>query len=155
MFYDLSSDMPALKVKTADTTKVNTYNVMISVKYGEAFTNTDELEITIELTDPCVLAELTISPSILTTNTIEYYLGDREDEQFIQDSDVSSTVVDSSICPDIAFEVVNSSDLSPLDSSAVSFDAETHILTTNSTDLSQHGTELKLQLRAKYEGNAY
>ena len=80
--FDESSDTFSIVTgniaKTMDLLK--TYQLRFSVKYaGEAYTNKDDLDFTVTLSDPCIDAEITIDPAIITTQiptkSITYTIG--------------------------------------------------------------------------------
>ena len=62
-----------------DIEKAGTYPLRLSVRYdGDPahYTNVKTLDFSVELVNPCIEAELTIDPSILTSTSIHYEVFD-------------------------------------------------------------------------------
>ena len=66
-------------IESSEISKMDTYNLKLTAKYaGEEYSHITELSFTVTIDDPCVLADLTILPTILdslTTQHISYKIG--------------------------------------------------------------------------------
>ena len=93
-------------------TQAGTYPLRLHARHAgdpAHYTTFATLDFVVILVDPCIEAELTINPAILTTTSIKYYLSEVWLLENFSDSLVTSTETQAT-CPDITFEVVNQAD---------------------------------------------
>ena len=76
------------KVYSADVDKIGRYTLSLSVKYEGIYLVKDQLNIFVEIVDPCLDVELTLLPNIMGSSNIEYTVGDALSAYAIADSNV-------------------------------------------------------------------
>ena len=131
---------------TNNLNKVDLYTITIHIGY-QGFDYKTSVEFTINVRDPCIDASMTISPSILTSTTIDYYTYKPADVQTLSTSYVSSTE-SSSACPSIILEVIMT-DETEIDLEVFTFDPALLTFTTETSDLEKIA-EYEFTLTAKY-----
>ena len=73
--FDYDENTATLTVETDDVSKAQTYVFSLSVKYeGSQYPVQDDVDVTVEIIDPCLAATLTIQSSILTSLDMVYAL---------------------------------------------------------------------------------
>ena len=92
-----------------DILKAGTYPLRLSVRYeGEPthYTNTNTLDFVVQLVNPCIAADLTISTSILSSTDILYEVFDSPFVETFPSTDVASTET-TATCPPVIFTVTD------------------------------------------------
>lgn len=108
------------------------------------------MEYSVTFENPCLLAALTIDPTILSTLSIEYSIGAIAHTEALDSTKVSSTET-TVTCPSIVFSVGNV-DGSSMDGSIFTFDSNTLTVENNLSDMAG---VYELRLDASYDGEGY
>lgn len=104
--------------------------------------------------DPCELATLTIDPTALTSNPVNYVIGQTADVQTFSDGKVTSSETVANCPTDFTFTVTKR-DGSALDGSIFTYNSGSQELSTYNTDINNYTGSSPIELTAHVAYNGY
>ena len=118
--FTFTSATSTFEIESSDTAKVANYNLKVTAKYtGASYINIAELAFIASVEDACMIATLTIDPTIIPT-VINFSIYEAADVQALLVSKVTSS--EAGTCPSIELSIVVAVDDSAIDGTVFTVD---------------------------------